>query len=121
MKQHPAFYGYYLTDEPKAGAFPAPGKLVAHVRERDPAHLGFINLNPTYASNTHLGTKGNTVEAYAEHLRQYVKIVQPALLSHDHYQFTNSGDYPEYQGTGGWLWAARFSLQRLLGWDGWRR
>ena len=96
VKQHPAFYGYYLTDEPKADEFPALGKLVAHVRERDPGHLGFINLNPTYANNTQLGTKGNTVEAYAEHLRQYVKIVQPTLLSYDHYQFMNSGDNPGY-------------------------
>ena len=96
VKTHPAFYGYYLADEPKADEFPALGKLVAHVRERDPAHLGFINLLPTYANNTQLGTKGNTVEAYAEHLRKYVQIVQPSLISYDHYQFTKAGDNPQY-------------------------
>ena len=96
VKTHPAFYGYYLADEPKADEFPALGKLVAHLRERDPAHLGFINLLPTYANNAQLGTKGNTVEAYAEHLRKYVEIVRPGLISYDHYQFTNAGDNPQY-------------------------
>src|ERR1051326_5411085 len=51
VKQHPALYAYSLVDEPKAGAFPRLGKLVAHLRERDPAHLAYINLLPTYASN----------------------------------------------------------------------
>ena len=96
VKKHPAFYGYYLADEPKADEFPALGKLVAHIRERDPAHLGFINLLPTYANNTQLGTTGNTVEAYTGHLRKYVQIVQPSLISYDHYQFTNAGDNAEY-------------------------
>ena len=96
VKKHPSFYGYYLADEPRADEFPALGRLVAHLRERDPAHLGFINLLPTYANNTQLGTKGNTEEAYAGHLRQYVRIVRPSLISYDHYQFTNAGDDPQY-------------------------
>jgi len=96
VRQHPGLYAYHLTDEPSAGSFPALGKLVAYLRERDPAHLAYINLLPTYANNEQLGIKGEKVEAYVEHLRQYVEVVRPGLLSYDHYQFTNAGDNPDY-------------------------
>ena len=43
VSKHPALYAYHLTDEPSAGQFPALGKLVAYLRERDPAHLAYIN------------------------------------------------------------------------------
>ena len=96
VKKHPAFYAYHLVDEPPATAFPALGKLVAHLRERDPEHLAYINLLPTYASNAQLGTQGAKVEAYTGHLRQYVEAVRPSLLSYDHYQLTNEGDATDY-------------------------
>ena len=87
VRNHPALYSYYITDEPSAAEFPPLGKLVAYLRERDPAHLAYINLFPTYANNDQLGTSGDTVTAYREHLRQYVEIVKPSLISYDHYQF----------------------------------
>jgi len=64
---------------------------VAYLRQRDPAHLAYINLYPTYANNEQLGTQGDTVTAYKEHLRQYLEVVKPALISYDHYHFTASG------------------------------
>lgn len=96
VRQHPGLYAYHLVDEPSAAAFPAIGRLVAYLRERDPAHLAYINLLPTYASNAQLGTEGGTIPAYKEHLRQYVEKVKPSLLSYDHYQFTNTGTAPNY-------------------------
>jgi hypothetical protein len=72
------------------------GSLVAYLRERDPAHLAYINLFPTYANNQQLGTTGDTVTAYREHLRQYVEIVKPSLVSYDHYQFASDGDLGGY-------------------------
>ncbi|MCX6984365.1 MAG: hypothetical protein NT118_06370, partial [Lentisphaerae bacterium] len=96
VRKHPAFYAYHLIDEPSAGKFPELGKLVAYLRERDPDHLAYINILPTYANNEQLGTAGDMVKAYTEHLRQYVEIVRPSLLSYDHYQFTNKGDNPQY-------------------------
>ncbi len=96
VRSHPALYAYFIVDEPSAGAFPALGKLVAHLRQRDPAHMAYINLFPTYANNQQLGTKGDTVTAYREHLRQYIEIVKPSLVSYDHYQFTTNGDSPNY-------------------------
>jgi len=96
VKRHPALYAYFITDEPSASRFPALGKLVAYLRERDPAHLAYINLFPTYANNQQLGTQGDTVAAYAEHLKQYVEVVKPGLISYDHYHFTANGDSNQY-------------------------
>lgn len=96
VRNHPALYSYFLTDEPSAGAFPGLGKLVAYLGQRDPDHLAYINLFPTYANNQQLGTQGDTVTAYREHLRQYVEVVKPALLSYDHYQFSTTGDTGQY-------------------------
>ena len=96
VRRHPALYAYFITDEPNAKDFPVLGRLVAYLRERDPAHLAYINLFPTYANNEQLGNKGDTVTAYREHLRQYVDVVKPSLISYDHYQFTTKGDSAQY-------------------------
>jgi len=96
VKNHPALEAYYITDEPNAAAFPALGRLVAYLRERDPAHLAYVNLFPTYASNGQLGTTGDVVAAYREHLRLYVETVKPGLISYDHYQFFKTMDTVQY-------------------------
>ncbi len=96
VRRHPALYSYFITDEPSAPAFAGLGKLVAYLRQRDPDHLAYINLFPTYASNEQLGTKGDVVTAYREHLRQYLETVKPALVSYDHYQFAKDGDTAQY-------------------------
>jgi hypothetical protein len=96
VRSHPALYDYFITDEPSAAAFSGFGRLVAYLRERDPQHLAYINLFPTYANNEQLGTRGDTVTAYQAHLRQYLDIVKPDLISYDHYQFTTRGDSDQY-------------------------
>ncbi len=96
VRQHPSLYSYFITDEPGATNFPALGKLAGYLRERDPLHLAYINLFPTYASNEQLGNRGAKIPAYEEHLRQYVEVVKPALVSYDHYQFTTNGDSSDY-------------------------
>jgi len=73
VRQHPALYAYFITDEPSVAQFPALGRLVAYLRERDPARLAYINLFPTYANNEQLGTKGDAVTAYKEHLRLFIE------------------------------------------------
>ena len=96
VSKHPALYSYFIVDEPNAARFPALGRLVSYLRERDPAHLAYINLFPTYASNEQLGNKGDLITAYQAHLRQYVDQVKPSLISYDHYQFAVGGDNPQY-------------------------
>lgn len=117
VKSHPALEAYFITDEPGAGAFPGLGKLVTYLRQRDPEHLAYINLFPTYASEAQLGvsadaaerarvgypqdfagvgTNDRTVLAYREHLKSYLEIVKPDLISYDHYHFLKSGDGKQY-------------------------
>jgi len=96
VRSNPALYCYFITDEPNVTNFTGLGKLVGYLRERDPAHMGYINLFPTYANNEQLGTKGDTVTAYQEHLDQYLAVVKPALISYDHYQFAVNGDNKDY-------------------------
>jgi len=112
VKHHPALEAYFLTDEPGAGAFGDLGKLVAYLRERDPSHLAYINLYPTYANEQQLGvsadaaerakvgypqdyagvaTDDQTVLRYREHLKKYLEIVKPDLISYDHYHFLKEG------------------------------
>ena len=101
VKKHPALEAYFLTDEPGAGAFPGLGKLVAYLRQRDPAHLAYINLYPTYANEQQLGvsaeaaerakvsyptnfagvgTDDKTVLRYREHVKRFVETVKPDLI-----------------------------------------
>jgi len=96
VRGHPALYDYFITDEPNATNFAGLGKLVAYLRARDPAHMAYINLFPTYASNEQLGNRGDPVTAYQAHLRQYLDVVKPELISYDHYQFTTNGDSADY-------------------------
>ncbi len=96
VKSHPALYAYFITDEPNATNFPALGRILGHLREHDPAHLAYINLFPTYATNDQLGNHGDVTNAYRAHLSQYVRDVHPSLLSYDHYQFSVKGDNDQY-------------------------
>ena len=117
VKKHPAMEAYYITDEPGAGAFAGLGKLVAYLRQRDPAHLAYINLFPSYANEAQLGVSADaaerarvgyplnfagvgasdkTVLAYRGYLKKFVNIVKPDLISYDHYHFMKKDDGKQY-------------------------
>jgi hypothetical protein len=83
---YPALYGYYLQDEPNYELFQALGEISREFEKRDRAHLPYINLFPTYASVAQLGTP-----TYADHLDKYLSIVQPRVLSYDHYCLMKDG------------------------------
>jgi hypothetical protein len=90
-KSHPAFYGYFITDEPNAARFGRLGAIVARLRELDPAHPAYINLFPTYANEQQLGTP-----TYEEHVGRFLETVRPPFLSFDHYPVMTSGLRPDY-------------------------
>jgi hypothetical protein len=88
---HPALAGYYITDEPGAAAFAGLAEVVAYLRSIDPSHPAYINLLPNYATSEQLGTP-----TYREHVQQFLDVVQPEILSYDHYHFLVDGDRPGF-------------------------
>lgn len=100
VRNHPALYAYHLKDEPGVSMFPDLARLVRHLHERDPAHLAYINLYPTYANLRQLGlsdkAEPSPVSAYKEYLRRFVKEIRPDLISYDHYHFGTKGDSKDY-------------------------
>ncbi|MFO1460088.1 MAG: hypothetical protein U1G08_11840 [Verrucomicrobiota bacterium] len=76
----PACWGYLLTDEPNAAAFPGLATIVATLREKRPGRLGYVNLFPNYASTGQLGTP-----TYPAYVAAFVETVRPDVLSMDHY------------------------------------
>jgi len=76
----PACWGYLLTDEPNASAFPALAERAKAIRQAKPGHLAYVNLFPNYASPAQLGTPN-----YEEHVSRFMREFQPDVLSMDHY------------------------------------
>ncbi len=84
--KHPAVYGYYLRDEPSAGAYPGLGRWAAAYKKAAPDALPYINLLPNYANAGQLGTP-----TYEEYLESFVQTVKPKFISYDHYALMDDG------------------------------
>lgn len=85
-------YGYYLRDEPNYLQFAPLGEMSREFEKRDPAHLPYINLFPTYANVKQLGAP-----TYADHLDKFMRIVTPRVISYDHYALLKDGGIrPDY-------------------------
>ncbi len=79
-KDHPAFAGYVVRDEPNASMFPALAKITQVFLNLDPINEPLINLFPSYGSPIQLG-----FEDYRAYIRSYIEIVEPRLLAYDNY------------------------------------
>src|SRR5687768_14261122 len=79
--QHqPALMAYFITDEPGAAEFAGLGDVAAYLKAKDPHHPAYVNLFPTYAApGSQLGT-----ETYEQYVDQFVKAVDPFVISYDH-------------------------------------
>lgn len=82
----PACWGYVLRDEPNASDFPKLREQVDAMRKARPGKLGYINLFPTYANEKQLGTP-----TYEAHVAQFCRVVNPDVLSMDHYPLFKPG------------------------------
>jgi len=87
-RDHPAFWGYYLGDEPPRALWPLLARLRESLRARDPVHPAWNNLS------------GRAVypdcAAFATEVRDYAERFSPATLSADHYDFRTFGDYGQF-------------------------
>lgn len=87
-RDQPAFLGYYLGDEPSEDRFPRLAEWFRLLRERDPEHPAWNNLvgRAMFPSR----------DAFLEHLRRYVREVQPAVLCTDLYDHLETGDRGQF-------------------------
>ncbi len=74
--------GWDIKDEPGAETFPVLAAIVRAFRRYSPDMETTINLFPNYATPEQLGSSD-----YISHLEEFVNIVDPHLLSYDHYHF----------------------------------
>jgi hypothetical protein len=86
VARHPAVYGYYLRDEPGAGAFDGLARWTAAFRRIAPETPSYINLFPNYANEAQLGVK-----TYEEYLERFLTAVKPPVLCYDHYALMDDG------------------------------
>ncbi len=90
---HPALWGYFVMDEPHSSMFKQLAAVNKHLLAKDPDHIPYINLFPTYASTAQLGNP-----TYEHHVDEFMRVVRPKMLSYDHYALlenTERGDYFE--------------------------
>ncbi|MDO4559105.1 MAG: hypothetical protein Q4C47_09075 [Planctomycetia bacterium] len=90
---HPALWGYHLIDEPGTSAFPKLAAINQYLLHKDPEHVPYMNLFPTYAAPHQLGTASQQMgaESYGEYVRRFVDEVKPVFLSYDHYSMFRDG------------------------------
>ena len=103
--EYPALAGLNLYDEPSRDLFGIVGYAREVLQGLAPNELPYVNVWPSYASNSALGTS-----TYEEYLRLYLSEVAPPLLCVDH--------YPLPEGTGitsdyfyNWAVIRRYALQ----------
>lgn len=86
LADHPALAGYALADEPNAAMFAQLAAVRETFAHHDPRHPALINLFPSYASAEQLGTPD-----YRTHVRRFIEVVRPPILSYDHYPLRVQG------------------------------
>ncbi len=117
LKKKTALEAYHITDEPTANDFSKYAEIVSYLRKKDPTRLTYINLFPLYATEEQLGvvassvdrgrirypghlhgisSKSKAIVAYLDHLRQFVDVVNPDIISYDHYHLYEKGEGKEY-------------------------
>ncbi len=88
---NPTVIGYFVADEPNHKAFENLGKVVAHIRRRDPTKLSYVNQHPGSAGPVWFGPR-----SYRELLEHQLDVVGLEMLSYDRYNFFKDADSPEF-------------------------
>lgn len=85
--KEPAFAGILASDEPPATKFEAIRKVQDWFKQRYPDKEFIVNLLPTYANAEQLsGIKDKqNFDFEKEYVGEFIRIVQPEILSYDHY------------------------------------
>ena len=87
---HKSIIGYYCWDEVAKDKLEKANQLKTIVNKYDPAKLAFSCLFPSYGVvNWNEGTTGGNWQdsSYYKYVEDYIKIVDPQVLSFDYYPF----------------------------------
>ena len=93
FKDHPAVGGYYLRDEPPAALFAELAACAKRIQSVDnsPDRPCYVNLFPTYAEPSQLGTA-----TYTEYVDRYIAEVPVPIVSFDHYPVVGDRLRPDW-------------------------
>ncbi len=83
-KDHPAFEGYFVKDEPNISMYHALKEIADVFHTVDPDNESLSCLFPNYGTLTQFG-----VEDYDAYITSFIEIVKPGLLSYDSYVLRN--------------------------------
>ena len=83
---NPALAGLNLYDEPGSSLFGILAVARRALQRQAPRELPYINVWPSYASSSALGTT-----SYEGYLERYMSRVHPPILSFDHYPLLSGG------------------------------
>jgi hypothetical protein len=89
FKDHPAFKGNMIIDEPGAAPFKGLGIYHQIYREMFPDKDFYVNLFPTYSSLSQRDGR-----SYVEYIQEFIDLVNPEFLSYDHYPLMVFYDQP---------------------------
>ncbi len=85
FKNHPALFGYYISDEPSLLEFNNVAEKIKTIKKFDQKHPCYINLFPNYATEDQL--KSST---YTNYLHQFSETVPFDFISFDNYPLQNN-------------------------------
>lgn len=85
-KNHPAFAGINIFDEPIVSQFDMLAKPNKMLLKENPTSLSYCNLLPTYVTPEQLGAK-----SYTDYLETYIRTLNPQLIAFDNYGIIKKG------------------------------
>lgn len=85
IKDHPAFYGTYVADEPPVDKFAMVRWRIEGIKKYDRKGRFYVNLFPNEASGKQLGAI-----SYQHYLEKFADVVQPDFISFDYYPIKNN-------------------------------
>ena len=77
-KDHPAYYGIAIADEPSVGRLEGMSEVCKAIRKADPDHPLWVNLLPIYAGYP-------SIQAYEDYIDLYMEKVSPNVIMFDNY------------------------------------
>jgi hypothetical protein len=117
VKKYRNLEGYFITDEPTENKLDNYVELVSYLRKKDPSKLMYFNMPPTFALKEqsgisleqltrrnikyprHLhrvGENNKVVMSYLSYLKKFLNVINPDVISYDHYPFFGSANSTEY-------------------------